>query len=56
MLYRTPASYVIDTDGMIALAFVDVDYWNRLDPADILATLQSLSKDHKGEHHANTSR
>jgi peroxiredoxin len=42
-----PATYVIDTDGTIALAFVDVDYRNRLEPADILAALQSLSKNHK---------
>jgi peroxiredoxin len=51
-----PATWVIDTDGTIALAWVDVDYRNRLEPADILAALQSLSKNHKGEHHANTSR
>jgi peroxiredoxin len=51
-----PATWVIDTDGTIALAWVDVDYRNRLEPADILAALQSLSKNHKGELHANTSR
>ena len=51
-----PATYVIGTDGTIALAYVDVDYQNRLEPADILAALQSLSKNHKGEHHANISR
>ena len=51
-----PATYVIDTDGTIALAFVDVDYRNRLEPAEILTALQSLSKEHRGEHHANTSR
>ena len=51
-----PSTYVIDTDGTIALAFVDVDYSNRLDPAEIFTALQSLSKEHRGEHHANTSR
>jgi peroxiredoxin len=51
-----PATYVIDRDATIALAFVDIDYRNRLEPADILAALQSLSKEHKGERHANTSR
>ncbi len=51
-----PATYVIDTDGTIALAFVDVDYRNRLEPAEILPALQSLSNEHKGEHHANASR
>ena len=39
-----------------ALAYVDVDYRNRLAPAEILTALQSMSKEHKGEHHANTSR
>ncbi len=51
-----PATYVIDTDGTIALGYVDVDYRNRLEPAEILTALQSLSKEHRGEHHANTSR
>jgi peroxiredoxin len=51
-----PATYVIDTDGTIALAYVDVDYRNRLEPTEILTALQSLSKNFKGEHHANISR
>ena len=51
-----PATYVIDTDGTVALAFVDVDYRNRLEPAEILTALQSLSKQQRGEHHANASR
>ena len=37
-----PASYVIDRDRRVALAFLDVDYRNRLDPAAILAALKSL--------------
>jgi peroxiredoxin len=40
-----PATYVIDTDGTIALAFVDVDYRNRLEPPEILAALQALAKE-----------
>jgi peroxiredoxin len=51
-----PATYVIDTEGTIALAYVDVDYRNRLEPTEILTALQSLSKNCKGEHHANISR
>jgi peroxiredoxin len=51
-----PATHVIDTDGTIARAYVDVNYRNRLEPAEILTALQSLSKEHRGEHHANTSR
>jgi peroxiredoxin len=51
-----PATYVIDTDGTVALSFVDVDYRNRLEPAELLTALQSLSKQQRGEDHANASR
>ena len=51
-----PATYVIDSDGIIALAFVDVDYRNRLEPAEILAALQALSNEQRGAHNANGSR
>jgi peroxiredoxin len=51
-----PATYIIGTDGTIALAYLDVDYRNRLAPAEILTALQSLSNKQRGEHHANTSR
>jgi peroxiredoxin len=37
-----PATFVIDRDGIVALAFVDVDYRNRLEPAEIVTVLQSL--------------
>ena len=37
-----PATYVIDRDGTIALSFVDVDYRNRLEPAEVSATLEQL--------------
>ena len=37
-----PATFVIDRTGHIALADVDVDYRNRLDPADAIATLERL--------------
>lgn len=40
-----PATYVIDTHGVIVLAFIDVDYRNRLEPAEIVAALESLRKD-----------
>ena len=39
-----PATYVIDTDGTIALAHVDLDYRNRLEPAEIIRALQALAK------------
>jgi len=37
-----PATYVVARDGRVALAAVDVDYRNRLEPDAILATLRSL--------------
>jgi len=37
-----PATYVIGQDGRVALAYVDVDYRNRLEPDAILAALSSL--------------
>jgi peroxiredoxin len=39
-----PATFVIDRDGTIALAFVDVDYRNRLEPAEIVRLLEALSR------------
>jgi hypothetical protein len=38
---------VIDREGTIVLAFVDVDYRNRLEPAEILAALQSLPRENR---------
>lgn len=37
-----PATYVIARDGRVALAAIDVDYRNRLEPDAILTTLRSL--------------
>lgn len=37
-----PATYVIDTHGKVALAYVEVDYRRRLHPGDILACLSAL--------------
>jgi peroxiredoxin len=42
-----PATYVIDRDGTVALAFVDVDYRNRLDPAEIITVLRAIAKESK---------
>jgi peroxiredoxin len=38
-----PATFVLDKEGTIRLAFVDEDYTKRLDPEIILATLRQLS-------------
>jgi peroxiredoxin len=39
-----PATYVIDRDRTIVLAYVDTDYRTRLEPADIVATLAVLTR------------
>lgn len=44
-LLPIPATYVVDRHGSIALAFIDVDYRNRLEPKEILAVLQVLTKE-----------
>ena len=36
-----PATYVIDTNKRVTLAFVDADYRDRLEPADIIAALRT---------------
>jgi len=38
-----PATYVIDRDGVIRLAFADSDYTRRLEPEAILETLRTLA-------------
>lgn len=42
-----PSTYVVDRDGTIALAFLDVDYRNRLEPAEIIAVLRAIAKHSK---------
>jgi peroxiredoxin len=37
-----PATFVIDADRMIHLAFVDPDYTRRLDPTEVLSVLRKL--------------
>ncbi|WP_235817824.1 hypothetical protein [Formosa haliotis] len=36
------ATYIINQDGMITYEFLDVDYRNRAEPADIIAGLKAL--------------
>lgn len=36
-----PGTFVIDRDGTIRLAFVDVDYTRRLEPGELLAALRA---------------
>ena len=40
-----PATYVIDTDRTIRMAFADADYTKRLDPEKIIECLRSMARD-----------
>lgn len=37
-----PATYLIDVDGTVRLAYINADHTRRLDPEDILTVLESL--------------
>jgi peroxiredoxin len=37
-----PATYVIGTDGQVALAYVDAESRNRLEPAEVVSALRAL--------------
>jgi len=37
-----PATYIVGSDGVIAHAFVDVDYTRRMEPAEIVEILKTL--------------
>jgi peroxiredoxin len=39
-----PATFVLDREGVVAVAFVDVDYRNRLEPAEVVAALRALQR------------
>jgi peroxiredoxin len=38
-----PATYIIDTDGLVQFAFVRADYTQRAEPEDVLAMLRDLT-------------
>ena len=46
-----PATFVVESSGRVALSYVDVDYRNRLEPAEILAALRSLPLDRLSPAH-----
>lgn len=41
-LVPLPATYLLDRDGSVALAFIDVDYRKRFEPASLLSALKAL--------------
>jgi peroxiredoxin len=40
-----PATYVIDQDRKIRMAFIDADYTKRLDPEEIVSVLSELKRE-----------
>lgn len=42
-----PATYVVNSDGTIVLAFVDVDYTKRLEPVEVIKALKILNGERK---------
>jgi len=40
-----PATYVVDKDSTIRMAFADADYTKRLDPLDVIKKLEEMAKE-----------
>lgn len=45
-LVPLPATYLLDRDGIVALAFIDVDYRKRFEPESLLTALRALQARH----------
>ena len=45
-LVPLPATYLLDRDGIVALAFIDVDYRRRVEPGSLLTALRALQARH----------
>ncbi|OJJ21282.1 hypothetical protein BKI52_12020 [marine bacterium AO1-C] len=39
-----PATFVVNTDGLVSYRFVDADYTKRAEPSEIIANLMAISK------------
>jgi len=39
-----PATFVIDTDGVVRNSHVDVDYTRRLDPDDVVLAIKNIKE------------
>jgi peroxiredoxin len=39
-----PATYVLDSTGLVVLSYIDADYTTRLEPAEIIVALTHLRK------------
>jgi len=51
-----PATFLIDGNGTIRLAHVDVDYTRRLDPDDVIAALKKLNGVEAGRTNHETAK
>jgi peroxiredoxin len=45
-LVPLPATYLLDRDGTVALAFIDVDYRKRFEPGSLLTALKAVQARH----------
>jgi peroxiredoxin len=50
-LVPLPATYLLDRDGTIVLAFIDVDYRKHLDPRSLLTALRAVQARHATASH-----
>jgi peroxiredoxin len=55
-LVTVPATFLLDRDGRIAMAYVDVDYRKRLDTGSLLSALKALQTRHAATRSANPGR
>jgi peroxiredoxin len=51
-LVPLPATYLLDSDGIVALAFIDVDYRRHVDPGSLLTALRALQARHESPRRA----
>ncbi|WP_158936902.1 peroxiredoxin-like family protein [Burkholderia sp. S171] len=51
-LVPLPATYLVDRDGIIALAFIDVDYRRHVEPGSLLTALRALHARHESPRRA----
>jgi len=51
-----PGTFLIDRNGTIRLAHVDVDYTRRLDPDDVIAALKKLNGVEAGRTNDETGK
>jgi len=51
-LVPLPATYLVDRDGIVALAFIDVDYRRHVEPGSLLTALTALQARHESPRRA----